>query len=361
MPSRHYAITPLRHYACIFMKKITKISPLLITLSAVLMGSALAQTTPPATTGADADAVRSALAKKEGEGEGESKQLLQDTLTAKDRQYSLLKSGKYAMAWDASYAYSGVTNLETSTDPSTARVNNVRSHTITNSFSVDYGLLDNLTVNLNAPLVNRFTQSDTTNGNVSDLGDMSLGARFQPFPLTRDMPTITLNTSVRLPTGSSPFKTFDGQGLASGSGVASLTGGINVSKIMDPAALFGSVSLTHSMKASNLSQNRSGDLLTEVAPGSSVSWGAGFASALSYRVSTSLSFQQTISSSSKFTFRKPDNSQSVRKSVSSTSAMLNFGLGLRNSPTSSVNFTLGVGLTSDSPDFTFGMNMPLSF
>lgn len=142
---------------------------------------------------------------------------------------------------------------------------------------------------------------------------------------------------------------------------SSVTGGFNISKIMDPAALFGSVSLTHNMKASNLSQNRNGDLLIEVTPGSSVSFGAGFASALSYRVSTSLAFQQTISSGAKFTYRKADNSQIVQKSVSSTSAMLNFGLGLRNSPTSSVNVTLGVGLTSDSPDFTFGMNMPLSF
>lgn len=82
MPSRHYAITLLRLY---FHEKNHKNLPPLITLSAVLMGSALAQTAPPTTSGADADAVRSALAKKEGEGEGENKQLLQDTLTAKDR------------------------------------------------------------------------------------------------------------------------------------------------------------------------------------------------------------------------------------------------------------------------------------
>ena len=72
-------------------------------------------------------------------------------------------------------------------------------------------------------------------------------------------------------------------------------------------------------------------------------------------------YQQTISNRSKLTYLKADNTKTVAKSVGSTSAMLNFGLGLRYTPVSTLNFTFGVGLTSDSPDFTFGVNMPLSF
>jgi hypothetical protein len=41
--------------------------------------------------------------------------------------------------------------------------------------------------------------------------------------------------------------------------------------------------------------------------------------------------------------------------------MLNFGLGVRVSPVTTLNFSVGVGLTTDTPDFTFGMNLPLNF
>ena len=35
--------------------------------------------------------------------------------------------------------------------------------------------------------------------------------------------------------------------------------------------------------------------------------------------------------------------------------------GVRLSPQTTVNVTLGVGMTSDSPDFSLGVNMPLNF
>jgi len=41
--------------------------------------------------------------------------------------------------------------------------------------------------------------------------------------------------------------------------------------------------------------------------------------------------------------------------------MLNLGLGVRFSPVTTINFTVGIGLTTDTPDFTVGMNMPLHF
>ncbi len=337
----------------------TSNTALLLTLASVLnVFSAHAQSAQNAPNNA-AEAVRSALAKKEGEGD--NKKLLEDTLTAKDRQYSLLKSGKSALAWDATYAYSGVKQINTDVTTNALSVNNLKSHTLTNTFSFDYGVRDDLAVNISAPVVGRYSQTDTTDGKVSDMGDISVGARFQPLPLDKDLPTITLNTSVRLPTGSSPFKTFNGEGMSSGSGTTAVTAGVNISKIMDPAALFGSVSVTHNLKASDLYQNRNGARLIEVDPGTSISWGAGFATALSYKVSTSMAYQQTISSKSKLTYLKSDNTKTVAKSVGGTSAMLNLGLGLRYTPASTLNFTFGLGLTSDSPDFTFGVNMPLSF
>lgn len=342
--------------------KITFIpSTLVLFLSVLTAPFSLAQGIEKGATKATeaAEAVRSALSKKDGEGD--NKKLLEDTLTAKDRQYSLLKAGKYAMTWDASYVYSGIKQLNTNVNTNALIVNNLKSHSLNNTFSVDYGLRDDFALNASVPLVARYSQSDTTDGKVADLGDISLGARFQPLPLDKALPTITLNTSVRLPTGSSPFKTFNGDGMSSGSGFTTINGGINISKIMDPVALFGSVSVAHNLKATNLYQNRNDARLIEVDPGGSISFGAGFATALSYKVSTSLSYQQTISNKTKMTYLKTDNTKAMVNAIGGTSAMLNFGLGVRYTPTSTINFTLGVGLTTESPDFTFGLNMPLNF
>ena len=44
-----------------------------------------------------------------------------------------------------------------------------------------------------------------------------------------------------------------------------------------------------------------------------------------------------------------------------TGAVMNFGLGLRINPKTTINLTAGMGLTVDSPDFTLGLNVPLTF
>jgi hypothetical protein len=44
-----------------------------------------------------------------------------------------------------------------------------------------------------------------------------------------------------------------------------------------------------------------------------------------------------------------------------TSGILNMGLGYRISPKTTVNFSVGIGLTPDSPNLIVGMNVPLNF
>jgi hypothetical protein len=69
---------------------------------------------------------------------------------------------------------------------------------------------------------------------------------------------------VRLPTGRSPFKIIAGSGEATGSGVGAATVGLNVNKIVDPVALFGSVNFTASLPAKNLWQVNGSRILTRV-------------------------------------------------------------------------------------------------
>lgn len=333
----------------------------------LLASAALAQDPTPAAGAASApstDAARQALQKQEGDVD--QAKLLKDTLTATDKQYSLIKKGKLAATYDLTYSYIGQQTIDVSFSDSGQISNfgltNTRGHTITNTVSADYGVRDNLTANVTVPLVSRYSQSETFSGLSNAFGDISVGARFQPFALSRDWPSLTTTASLRLPTGRSPFKTIQSQGLGTGSGYAALTLGANTSKIVDPVALFGSFNVTIGAPAKHLAQERSGKTLTEVKPGPAIGWGAGFAYALSYNISTSVSLQEVVSGRSTLTL-VDDSTGTVThpKTTTQTSASLNFGLGVRVSPLTTLNFNAGIGLTSDTPDFTFGMNMPLNF
>jgi hypothetical protein len=311
-----------------------------------------------ATAPASADAARDALAKKEGEGDQSA--LLKQTLTAVDKQYSLIRRNQLSVTYDLSYAYVGEERIVTDlANGSTTLFNieNTSSHTVTNTFSADYGLLDNLTGNVTLPLISRYSDNNLSNGISNSLGDLSLGARWQPFEARRDTPNLTVTTNARLPTGRSPFKIIAGSGEATGSGVGAFSAGLNVNKIVDPVALFGSLNFTASLPAKHLYQVNGTRILTRVQPGNSVGFGMGFAYALSYGISTTISFQEAISAGSKLRFA--DGLEA--KTHMQTSSILNMGLGYRVSPKTTVNVSVGIGLTPDSPQFTIGMNLPLNF
>lgn len=310
--------------------------------------------------GEGADAVRNALGKQEGDVD--QSDLLKETLTSKDKQYSLLKHGKVAATYDLTYTYIGQQQIDAQFDSNTSqltlfKIDNTRSHTFTHTISVDYGLLNNLTGNVSASLVDRYSESTSFSGLSHSLGDMTFGARWQPFELERDAPTITASGTVRLPTGRSPYRTDATKNLATGSGTTAFTGGLNFSKVLDPVALFGSANFTYSLDASHLNQYRGGKTLTTVKPGPSFGYGVGFAYALSYDISVNFALQHSISWASTLRFADGSN----YKTGLQNSAMLNYGMGIRFSPTFTLNVTLGAGLTSDSPDFTLGVNMPLNF
>ncbi|MEW6703425.1 MAG: transporter [Pseudomonadota bacterium] len=310
-----------------------------------------------------ADAARAALAKKEGDVD--QAKLLKETLSSTDKRYSLIRKGKLASTYDLTYSYIGQQTIDVSFNDvgeiSNFALTNTRGHTLTNTVSADYGVFDNLTANLTVPLVSRYSQSETFSGLTNAFGDISIGARFQPFALSRELPTLTTTAALRLPTGRSPFKTIQSQGLGTGNGYTAFTLGANVSKIVDPVALFGSLNFTLGAPAKHLSQRRGDRTLTEVRPGPALGFGFGFAYALSYNISTHLSFQQSISGRSKLTLVDDAGAARQARTTSQTSASVNLGLGVRVSPVTTVNFSVGVGLTSDTPDFTFGLNLPLHF
>lgn len=326
---------------------------------ALLASSALAQqaTTAPAKQ-ATTDSARDALAKKEGEGDQTA--LLKETLTAVDKQYSLIRKGRSQFTYDVTYTYIGQERIVTdyTADGLTLfDIENTNSHTITNTLSADYGVLNNLTANVTLPVISKYTDSTKHSGLSNSLGDVNLGARWQPLEARRDRPNLTVTGNLRLPSGRSPFKVIAGSGEATGSGVAAVSAGLNVNRIVDPVALFGSLNMTVSAAAKDLYQVNGTRVLTRVKPGTSVGFGIGFAYALSYGISTTLSFQEAISAGSKLRFA---DGLEVKTSTQ-TSAIVNLGLGYRVSPKTTVNLSVGIGLTDDSPNLSVGLNLPLAF
>ncbi|QGZ41571.1 outer membrane putative beta-barrel porin/alpha-amylase [Pseudoduganella flava] len=324
--------------------------PLLLACALLAAHGASAQTAT--------DQARDALAKKDGEGD--QSELLKETLTAVDKQYSLIRQGTSQFTYDLTYTYIGQERIVTdyTADGLTLfDIENTNSHTVTNTLSADYGVRNNLTANVTLPLISKYTDTTRHSGMSNSIGDIGIGARWQPIEARRDRPNFTVTSNLRLPSGRSPFKVIAGSGEATGSGVAALSAGLNVNRIVDPVALFGSVNLTASAAANGLHQVNGTRVLTRVKPGTTFGFGVGFAYALSYGISTTLSFQEAISGGAKLRF---EDGLEVKTSTQ-TSGIVSLGLGYRVSPKTTVNLSVGIGLTTDSPNLSVGMNVPLAF
>jgi hypothetical protein len=328
----------------------------LLALAAVLLAApaAYAQQAPaPATN----EAVRDALAKKEGDVD--STALLKDTLTAVDKQYSLLRKGKLQFNYDLNYSYIGQEKINTDLSSGTATlfsIENTSSQTITNTVTLDYGLLNNLTANLSVPVISRYSDAAGYSGASHTIGDVGLGMRWQPFETRREATSFTVTGGVRVASGTSPFKVDPTKGLATGSGINTFNLGVNMTRIVDPVALFGSVNAGYGLKAKHLSQVLAGATLTEVKPGATFGFGLGFAYALTYNITTSFSFQEQISARSTLSF---DNGRTAQTGTQSA-GILSVGLGYRVSPKTTVNVTVGAGLTAAAPNLSLSMGVPFA-
>lgn len=308
-----------------------------------------------AAEGDEADKAREALAQSDDDVSVEKN--LEEVFEASEKNYSLLKKRKFAFNVGFGYSYFRDDRIDLALgDNGTLtrfRIENDSTHSFTSSFSVDYGLRDNLTINYRAPFVFRVdTEKDSSS---AALGDMSIGVRWQPFPVKPGTMNSTLFASMSLPTGDSPYEINVNTENSSGAGFVSMSGGVSISKVLDPVVLFGSSAYNLGFNASGLDQTRGSRRLEEVSPGDSVSFSFGMAYALSYDVSLSGSYSQSYNFPTQFRFTNGD----LVESEDSVTSSVNLSLGLRTSKNQIYNTSFGFGLTEDSPDVTLGFSMPL--
>lgn len=301
------------------------------------------------------DKAREALTKQEGDSD--SAKQLEEVFQAAEKNYSLLKKGKQSMSYSFDYSYFGDQRFDIQIVNNSVKnldVTPAATHTFTNSFSYDYGLLNNLTISARVPLSSKFdTQDELSN---TDLGDISFTLRWQPLAYVPGKPSITMFSSFKTKTGSSPYEIDVNRQLSSGSGYYSVSGGLSTSKVIDPVVLFGSLSMTYNFEQEDLNQVRGARVLTSVEPGISLSLSGGYSYSLSYDTSLSASVQISYSDETSLKF----NDGSAAKAQDQISSLINFSLGNRISEKTIINTNVGFGLTEDSPDVLIGFSLPIN-
>lgn len=268
-------------------------------------------------------------------------------------------------------------------------VEGVKSDSLTYHFAARYGISPRLTLNLDAPFIERWTnyQKGGAGGaaaalaqeNTHDpphLGDVSASANFRLFAETPSRPDVVLTAGVIAPTGRAPYGTDvrvierdDDDFIrfavpskqATGNGVWAVSVGASAVKTMDPAIVFASVGYQHGFLRHFGDIDTSPDTITtgKVRLGDTFTFGAGVAFAFNDRTSMSLSFVDRIVREARIKIDGED-SQPVIGSLGNIGT-LNLGVTYAMSKHATWVALLGIGLTPDAPDFTLDVKVPYQF
>ncbi|MFK3683511.1 MULTISPECIES: hypothetical protein [Pseudomonas] len=214
--------------------------------------------------------------------------------------------------------------------------------------------------------------SDATVTRDPTIGDVNFGVAYKFLDESENWPDAVATLRVKAPTGKDPYgiklvndPTNDNlsvpESLPTGNGVWSITPGISLVKTFDPAVLFASLSYTYNMQDSfsDISPQVNSKVAGDVKLGDSWQIGAGIAFALNEKMSMSFSVSDQFASKSKI---KPDGGDWQDVPNSDYNAA-NFNIGMTFAATDNLTIVpnLSIGLTDDSPDFSFSLKFPYYF
>jgi hypothetical protein len=264
-------------------------------------------------------------------------------------------------------------------------VREVKRNTLTAALSGRFGLTNRFEVEAKVPYVYRsdstisrelFTGSSMdrvfdTSGN--GLGDIELAARYQLNQGGGNMPYLIGSLRFKSRTGKDPFEVVtdcvtrcigntSGTGLPldlpTGSGFYSLQPGLTWLFPSDPAVFFGGFSYTHNFKRKNLSRQVLGgesEFIGEVEPGGIIGMNLGMGLALNEQSSFSIGIDVNSIG------RTRQNGVTVPGSVRTQLGTTLLGYSYRYSERTSLNVSVGAGMTRDTPDMTLNLRLPMSF
>jgi hypothetical protein len=158
-------------------------------------------------------------------------------------------------------------------------------------------------------------------------------------------PDFLLTATWKPNVGSSPFDAAPGS-FGLGTGYPSLSGTLTAVKTADPLVFVASATHTTNFSVTTKDGRRK--------PGDS--WGFGGGAILAVSPDASMSFLVDF-------HYKPEDTLAGKTVLASdeTVAVLQIGVGMVVSRRVLLNFTLGMGLTADSPDLQLGISLPVRF
>ena len=220
-----------------------------------------------------------------------------------------------------------------------------------------YGIFDFLEAELSVPYVFRQDQEifgatgleQQVNVDGNGIGDISGGLFAQVLYEKGWVPDTVLSFRFSAPTGQDFTDIdLDAQGVPTelpvGSGFWGLQPGVTFSKTTDPAVVFTSFRYTF-----NLEDTKNG---IDFDPGDVFEFNGGLAFALNERIAMSFSYQHRYADS--FT----QNGIDILRSDFNAGQMF-IGMSYTMNRWTALSFNVGFGVTSDAPDLTFEIRMPL--
>jgi hypothetical protein len=216
-------------------------------------------------------------------------------------------------------------------------------------------------------------QDSVFNAEGKGLGDVDATMRYQINRGDYSKPFWIAWLRYRWATGKDPFEVVTdcvtrcvanttGTGLPlempTGTGFNSAQAGLTWLYASDPAVFFGGVSYLHNFSRDNLSRTLlqgEREFLGEIEPGDILGFNVGMGLSLNEKASFSIGYDQSIIG------KTQQNGIEVPGAVRTTLGNLLLGISYRYNPTSTLNLSVGVGVTRDTPDVSFTLRTPITF
>ena len=217
------------------------------------------------------------------------------------------------------------------------------------------------------------SQDNVFNTKGKSIGDVEMAMRYQLNSGKDGWPYLVGSLRFKSRTGTDPFSVVTdcvtrcvgnttGTGLpldaATGSGFYSLQPSLTWLFPSDPAVFFGGLNYTYNFSRDGISRlvlNGQTEFIGDVKPGNV--WGMNFGMGLALNDRSSFSLGMELYSIGPTT----QNGVTVAGSVRTQLASLLLGYSYRMNDRSTLNVSVGAGLTRDTPDLTLTVRVPFSF
>ena len=288
------------------------------------------------------------------------------------RDYILLKKGNWEFENNFQFSYNSANQIFLDSfailDPvfltlGQFGIEAIKRQIVSDIITVRYGIADYLQAELAIPLLYRHDQRSKVEVNKEDLaddygiGDIAFSISDQIYRENPKRPATIINLSFKSKTGKSPYDIDLKNELPLGTGYYSLKAGVNFIKNIDPTVVFGGISYAYNFER-DVNQIVKGKNLEKVEPGDTITLNAGMGYAVTYNFSLTAQFQYDYTLPS---YSTVDGNRTKVANSTLNVAQLKIGGGWALSKDKSVNVSLAIGLTSDSPDFVLEVRTPFKF